>query len=157
MNDEINILEMIKSRSPANLLKLYDVFKTKNNLYIITEFCEGKDIAKVLRKKKRFSEMESQSILKQLMNAYRELYELSIVHRDLKLANVFVKQGIIKLADFGFAIDSDKCAEKFDYNVGSPYYMPPEALKFNRYSFKSDVWSFGIIAYEMVFGHLPWK
>lgn len=110
MNDEINILEMIKSRSPANLLKLYDVFKTKNNLYIITEFCEGKDIAKVLRKKKRFSETESQSILKQLMNAYRELYELSIVHRDLKLANVFVKQGIIKLADFGFAIDSDKCA-----------------------------------------------
>jgi serine/threonine protein kinase len=59
------------------------------------------------------------------MNAYRELYELSIVHRDLKLANIFVKQGIVKLADFGFAIDSDKCMEKFDYNVGSPYYMPP--------------------------------
>lgn len=91
------------------------------------------------------------------MNAYRELYDLGIVHRDLKLANVFVRKGIVKLADFGFAIDYEKCQEKFDYNVGSPYYMPPEALKYNRYSFKSDVWSFGIIAYEMVYGHLPWK
>lgn len=97
---------MIKARNPVNLLRLFDVFKTKNNLYIITEFCEGKDIAKVLRKKKVFSEVEAQSILRQLMNAYRELYELGIVHRDLKLANVFVKQGIIKLADFGFAINS---------------------------------------------------
>ena len=106
MNDEINILEAIKGRNPVNLLKLYDVFKTKNNLYIITEFCEGKDVAKLLRKKKKFSETEAQSILKQLMNAYRELYELSIVHRDLKLANVFVRKGVIKLADFGFAINS---------------------------------------------------
>ena len=79
------------------------------------------------------------------------------MHRDLKLANVFIKKGVIKLADFGFAIRSDRCLDKFEYNVGSPYYMPPESLKFNRYSFKSDVWSFGVIAYEMAFGKLPWK
>ena len=57
MNDEINILEAIKARNPMNLLKLFDVFKTKNNLYIITEFCEGKDVAKLLRKKKILSEV----------------------------------------------------------------------------------------------------
>jgi serine/threonine protein kinase len=62
---------MIKTGNPANLLKLYDVFKTKNNLYIITEFCEGKDVAKLLRKKKKLTEGEAQSILKQLLNAYR--------------------------------------------------------------------------------------
>jgi len=82
---------------------------------------------------------------------------MSIVHRDLKLANIFIRKGVVKLADFGFAIHSDRCLEKFDYNVGSPYYMPPESLKFNRYSYKSDVWSIGIIAYEMIYGHLPWK
>jgi serine/threonine protein kinase len=54
VNEEINILETIKLRNPQNLLRLYDVFKTKNNLYIITEFCEGKDVAKLLRKKKIF-------------------------------------------------------------------------------------------------------
>ena len=46
-------MEAIKLRNPQNLLKLYDVFKTKNNLYLITEFCEGKDVAKLLRKKKK--------------------------------------------------------------------------------------------------------
>jgi serine/threonine protein kinase len=114
-------------------------------------------VAKLLRKRKKLTETEAQSILKQLLAGYRDLHELGIVHRDLKLANVFVRRGQVKLADFGFAIPADRCLEKFDYNVGSPYYMPPESLKFNRYSFKSDVWSLGVIAYEMVFGRLPWK
>jgi serine/threonine protein kinase len=53
------------------------------------------------------------------------LYKLKIVHRDLKLANIFVQKGKCILADFGFAIDADRCRDKFDYNVGSPFYMPP--------------------------------
>ena len=70
---------------------------------------------------------------------------------------MFIRMGVVKLADFGFAIAADQCQEKFDYNVGSPYYMPPEALRYNRYSFKSDIWSLGVIAYEMIYGKLPWK
>lgn len=85
--------------------------------------------------------------MKQLLQGYDELYQLGVVHRDLKLANIFIKKGVLKLADFGFAISSEQCHEKFEYNVGSPYYMPPESLKFNRYSFKSDVWSIGVIAF----------
>lgn len=95
--------------------------------------------------------------MKQFLKGYKELYQLKIVHRDLKLANIFVQQGKAILADFGFAIDSDLCKDKFDYNVGSPFYMPPEALKFNRYSFKSDVWAIGIIAFELIYGKRPWK
>lgn len=45
----------------------------------------------------------------------------------------------------------------FTYNAGSPKYMPPESLKFNRYSVKSDIWGMGVIAYELVYGHSPWK
>lgn len=44
-----------------------------------------------------------------------------------------------------------------DYNVGSPYYMPPEALKDNRYSYLSDVWGIGVIAYQLIYGRVPWK
>lgn len=95
--------------------------------------------------------------MKQLVQAYLELHCIGIVHRDLKLANVLIKEGRIKLADFGFSISIEKCQEKCNYNVGSPYYMPPETLKYNVYSFKSDIWALGIIAYEMVYGHLPWK
>ena len=44
-----------------------------------------------------------------------------------------------------------------EYNVGSPYYMPPEALKYNRYSYKSDVWGMGVIAFQLIFGRVPWR
>ena len=95
--------------------------------------------------------------MKQVINGYKELNSIGVVHRDLKLSNLFVKMGKIKIADFGFAITENKCNSNFGYNVGSPYYMPPETLKFNRYSFYSDVWALGIMAYEMVYGRPPWK
>lgn len=63
--------------------------------------------------------------MKQLLKGYEQLHRIGIVHRDLKLANVFVKEGCVKLADFGFAVKEEKCKDKFSYNVGSPYYMPP--------------------------------
>jgi serine/threonine protein kinase len=105
-----------------------------------------------------FSEFEAQSIMKQLIMAYKEIYDMNIIHRDLKLSNILVQKGKIKLADFGFSITQDKYQHQgSSYNIGSPYYMPPETLKFNKYSFKSDIWALGVMAYEMVYGKLPWK
>lgn len=101
------------------------MIRSKNNLYIVTEFCEGKDIGKLLRNRKILPESEAQSILKQVINGYKELNSIGIIHRDLKLSNLFVKKGKIKIADFGFAISENKCNNIFGYNVGSPYYMPP--------------------------------
>lgn len=95
--------------------------------------------------------------MKQFLKGYGELYGLRVVHRDLKLANIFIRKGRAVLADLGFAIEAEKCTDKFDYNVGSPFYMPPESLKFNRYSYKSDVWAIGVIAFELIFGQRPWK
>lgn len=88
---------------------------------------------------------------------YKELYGMGIIHRDLKLSNLFISNGKIKLADFGFAIREDKCNLSLHYNVGSPKYMPPECLKYNKYSFKSDVWAMGVIAFELIYGYAPWK
>jgi serine/threonine-protein kinase ULK/ATG1 len=123
------------------------VIRTKNNLYIITEFCEGKDVGKLLRQKKVLSESEAQSIVRQIINGYRELYLHGIIHRDLKLSNLFIKNGKVKIADFGFAIPEEKCSHSFGYNVGSPYYMPPETLKYNKYSYFSDVWAMGVMTF----------
>lgn len=95
--------------------------------------------------------------MKQILRTYEDVYELGIVHRDLKLSNLLVKNGTIKLADFGFAVPIVNCIEEFPYNAGSPYYMPPESLKRNRFSFKSDIWALGVMAYELVFGKLPYR
>jgi len=98
---------------------------TANNLYIVTEFCEGKDMGKILRQKKLLSEQQAQTVMKQTILGYRDLYGLGLIHRDLKLSNLLVMNGKIKIADFGFAIGEDKCNTSFSYNAGSPKYMPP--------------------------------
>lgn len=68
-----------------------------------------------------------------------------------------MKDGVAKIADFGFAKKNKNPGQKEKYNVGSPLYMPPEALKNNIYSIKSDVWSVGVIIYELLHGETPWE
>lgn len=75
----------------------------------------------------------------------------------MKLANIFINSGMAKIADFGFAKKSHSSFEKEKYNVGSPLYMSPEALKKNIYSIKNDIWSIGIIVYELLHGETPWE
>jgi serine/threonine-protein kinase ULK/ATG1 len=100
---------------------------------------------------------DAQTIMKQVIKTYKELYDLGIVHRDLKLSNLLVKNNQVKLADFGFAVPIVNCIEEFPYNAGSPFFMSPEALKRNRFSFESDIWALGVMAYELVFGKLPYQ
>ena len=96
-------------------------------------------------------------IIEQLIAGYLEVYRKSILHRDLKPANIFMHEDSIKIADFGFAIKVQDYRKNSNYNVGSPLYMPPEALIHNKYSFKSDIWAIGVIFYEMLTGKAPWK
>lgn len=72
-----------------------------------------------------------------------------IIHRDLKPANIFLstQSQIVKIADFGFAVKSTDLKKRENYNVGSPVYMPYEALSDNVYSYKSDIWAIGVIFY----------
>ena len=73
---------------------------------------------------------------------------LNIIHRDFKVANIFLHNGVAKLADFGFAQKLKHSGERFtDVNIGSPVYMAPEAMSQNIYSPKTDVWAFGIFLY----------
>lgn len=95
--------------------------------------------------------------MRQLVVGYLDICQKGIVHRDLKPANIFFKDGVLKIADFGFAVKIDKCTRPMSYNIGSPSYMAPEALRDNRYSFRSDVWSLGVIAFETLHARVPWK
>ena len=78
-----------------------------------------------------------------------------VVHRDLKVANIFILNGSAKIADFGFA----KITKfKFkDINIGSPIYMSPEGLIDNVYGPKTDVWAFGMLIYELLHGETPFS
>jgi serine/threonine protein kinase len=78
---------------------------------------------------------------------------LHVVHRDLKVSNVFLHKGSYKLGDFGFAIRANQIFK--DIAIGSPVYMSPEGLISNLYGPKTDVWSFGLLIYELLHGTTP--
>ena len=82
--------------------------------------------------------------------------ENGFLHRDLKPANVLIKDKTVKIADFGFAKKAGP-NPKEAVNVGSPLYMSPEALQSNIYTTKNDIWSVGVIIYEMLHGKAPWN
>jgi serine/threonine protein kinase len=70
---------------------------------------------------------------------------------------VFLKNGVPKIADYGFSKMMDEPKEKVYYNVGTPLYMCPQSIMQNKYSEKSDIWSLGVIFYEMLYGAVPWN
>ena len=78
------------------------------------------------------------------------------LHRDLKPANILLKDKTVKIADFGFAKRASSNPKEL-CNVGSPLYMSPEALQGNIYTVKNDIWSIGVILYEILHGKAPWN
>lgn len=98
------------------------------------------------------------SFLLQIVKGVNHIHCRGIIHRDIKSANILIKTGgILKLADFGFADFVNNSNSKCPYNVGSPVYMSPEAYSYSQYSVKSDVWSIGMIFYELLLGCQPFN
>jgi serine/threonine-protein kinase ULK/ATG1 len=96
-------IEALKTLSHPNVLKCHEVFKTVNNCYIVTEFCSEGDLASLIKTKKRLAEGDARSLISDIVAGFLEIADKNYLHRDLKLANIFVSNGIAKIADFGFA------------------------------------------------------
>lgn len=166
-------LEISKMLNHENIVKCYDTFKTKRHFYIILELCDDntlKNFIKELKNKKQ-SYQEKEYIVKkciyQLKKAFEYLREKNIFHRDLKPENILFKydsnnKKVLKLVDFGFAKYSKKqleTGEEYMSNTycGSPIYMAPEVLIEGKYTSTADLWSIGIIMYELLYGHNPFN
>lgn len=102
-------------------------------------------------------ERHSVQLLRQVLKGYGELARQGIVHRDLKPANILLGKGEAKLADFGMAKFVANQALLLRSHVGTPYYMAPQVLQRIEYSRKCDIWSLGVILYELIFGRMPWE
>lgn len=138
-----------------NVLEMHEIIKKSQDTYIITEVCTT-DLNKMLIPLLPLHEVER--YIDQLINGFQQFFTKQVIHRDLKPANLLIdSKGDLKIGDFGFAIRSSEARKQTKFNIGSPLYMAPEALKKNEYTHKSDIWSIGIIVYEMLIGDNPWK
>jgi len=154
INSEMNLMKKINH---PNIVKLYDIYFDKEKfIYLILEYCENGDLYKFLNKRP-MKEKYAKKYMAQLVNGLKYLYEMKIIHRDLKPQNIMItKDNIIKISDFGFAryFESNKMLNTL---CGTPLYMAPEIICDNNYNNKSDLWSIGIILYEIIFGIRPYN
>ena len=139
-----------------NIIKLYDTIQNEKYIYIIMEYCKYGDLRNFL-KSKPINEYKTQIIMKQIISGLKYLYDNKVFHRDLKPQNILVsKNCIIKITDFGLAKEYEENILS-DTICGSPIYMAPEIIKNDKYSNKADIWSLGVIFYELLTGETPYK
>lgn len=147
---------MSKIRHP-NILHLHEYLETGNNYYLVLDYCNNGDLEHHVKKNTNLGEQESIYFLMQIMNGFKELHKHKIMHRDFKLANIFLNDDKVIIGDFGFARSG---VDMTNTKLGSPITMAPEILNANgtcRYTNKADLWSVGVCFFQMIFGVPPWK
>lgn len=155
IDSEVQIMQKLNHK---NIIKFYDSVHDKyGNVFIIMEYCENGTFAKFLNNKS-LKEKYALKFMVQIVDALKYLIKNNIIHRDLKPQNILMdKNNVLKLSDFGFAKIFDNEENMTRTICGSPIYMAPEIIKYNSYTNKSDLWSLGVILYEIIIGKPPYK
>lgn len=155
---EAKILEKLDH---SNIIGFKEVFLAKKptfTLNIVTDYADGGDLNSKIKgqKGKHFSENQILDWFTQICLALKHIHDKKILHRDLKSQNIFMTEnGMIKLGDFGIAKCLEYTWQKAMTVVGTPYYLSPEIVNNKPYSFKSDIWSLGVLLYEMAALKMP--
>lgn len=147
--DEAKIMENL---THPNIIHFREVYKTKRGkLWIVMDYADGGDLQKYLKGTKKY--LKEDLILDwftQIWLAMKHVHDRKILHRDLKSQNIFLtKSNFIKLGDFGIARVLSHTKDIAKTVVGTPYYLSPEIIENRPYSFSSDIWSLGVLLYEM--------
>jgi serine/threonine protein kinase len=154
---EIEIMKNIMEYDHPNIIKCYDIIEDINVVYIIMEYCDSGDLSSLLINKP-MNEEYIKYYFRQIIDALKFLHGKNIIHRDIKPKNILLSNNkkIIKICDFGFAKQTnDNSLKRASTFCGSPLYMAPEIYQQNGYTDSVDIWSLGIILYEMIFGIHP--
>lgn len=119
------------------------------------ELAQGQSLAQVVKVRRRLPEREAAGIVRQLADALGYMHGLDISHRDVKLENIMVDRGTVKLLDFGFSCFSK---ERLKIFCGTPSYMAPEIVSKREYlGGPADMWATGVVMYYILYGTLPFK
>jgi len=149
-----NEIKLMKSLSHINIIKLYDViYKTKKEVYIVLEYCNEGDLSNYIETK--INTFDNKYFY-EILDALEYLYKKEILHRDIKPENILIHNNSIKITDFGFAKSFEK-NELITTFCGSPLYMAPEIILNREYNYSSDIWSLGVVLYELLTKEHPYS
>ncbi len=147
------------SLSHPNIVEMYDVGEDNGTYYIVMEYVSGMTLKQLIKKKGALSLSEAIDIMLQITDGIKEAHDSYIIHRDLKPQNILIKDnGEIKITDFGIAMALNSTQLTQTNSVmGSVHYLPPEQASGKGATIKSDIYSMGILFYELLTGKLPFK
>jgi len=140
------------------LVKLYSYFEDSNFVYIVLEICRKRSLMELHKRRKAITEPETRYFMRHILLGVLYLHENKIIHRDLKLGNVFLNDNMeCKIGDFGLATKVDFDGERKKTLCGTPNYIAPEVLGKKGHSYEVDVWSLGCILYTLLVGKPPFE
>lgn len=155
LKEEITILGKVEH---PNIIKMWDLFETREGVFIVTDLCRGGELFDRLVEKVHYNELDARHIVKQILQGVAYLHEHDIIHRDLKPENILLRDksdpSNVVISDFGlsrFIPDEGLLMTA----CGSPQYVAPEVLLGKGYNAAVDIWSCGVIAYALLGGYTP--
>ncbi|KAM6062176.1 RAF proto-oncogene serine/threonine-protein kinase isoform 4-T5 [Chlamydotis macqueenii] len=158
-----NEVAVLRKTRHVNIL-LFMGYMTKDNLAIVTQWCEGSSLYKHLHvQETKFQMFQLIDIARQTAQGMDYLHAKNIIHRDMKSNNIFLHEGLtVKIGDFGLATVKSRWSgsQQVEQPTGSILWMAPEVIRMqdsNPFSFQSDVYSYGIVLYELMTGELPYS
>lgn len=154
-----NELKIARKIVHKNVGRMYDLNEEEGTHFITMEYVPGKDLKSLIRMTKQMSIGTAVHIAKQICEGLAEAHRMGSVHRDLKTNNIIIdKQGTARIMDFGVALSiKTKGVKSPEVIIGTPEYMSPEQAETKDVDHRSDIYSMGVILYEMVTGQVPFR
>ncbi|MCL1905893.1 MAG: Stk1 family PASTA domain-containing Ser/Thr kinase [Clostridiales bacterium] len=153
--------QAVASLSHGNIVSVYDVGFEENMHYIVMEFVEGQSLKGYIKEKGALAVQEAASVMMQILDGISYAHEHGIVHRDIKPHNILLgRDGRAKVTDFGIAVGMSDMTQTYNTSsriMGSVHYIAPEQVQGQQVTKKSDIYSAGVVFYEMLTGQLPFS
>ena len=155
----ISEIKIHKSLHHPNIVAFEHYFEDSENVYLLIEICLNQTLNELLKRRKKLTELEVQCYAVQIIKALKYLHNHRVIHRDLKLGNLFISDKMeIKVGDFGLATKLEFDGERKRTVCGTPNYIAPEILEGKTgHSYEVDIWSLGVIMYTLIIGKPPFE
>lgn len=142
-----------------NIVQIFDIGEENNKYFIVMEYVEGVTLKQLILKRKRLTISEVKDIIMQVTLGINHAHNKQIIHRDIKPHNILIqKDGTVKITDFGIAVTLNATLlTQTNSILGSVHYLPPEQISGDVSNVRSDIYSIGILMYELLTGELPYN